>query len=528
MLAIAYARYSSSHQREESITAQLRAIHDYARRNGITIVREYTDEAESATTDDRPGFLQMINDVKNGKIKANLLLVHKLDRFARNRYDSAIYRKTLRKVGIKLIAVDQPLDEDRPESILLESLLEGLAEFYSKNLAREVMKGMKENAYQARFNGGTPPLGFDVINGYYAINEGEAQIIRLIYSTFRQCRNYRIILDRLNGQGYRTKAGRPFGKNSIYEILRNPRYAGYYVFNRAPTRVDGRRNWHARKKEEEIIMIPDAIPAIIPKEEWEEVQKILDSRKMKTAPRQRSEVIYILTGKAVCGECGGAMVGDSSRSKNGQVKRYYNCNRKLRTKECDNRQISKRILEDHVLKELERHFFAPGNKENLARNLVRLAQERDSKEAQEERELRKELADVESKIRSIVTAVENGADWKPFAERMKELSNRKEDLEGRLSSLTRPFKTITEDKVLKYLSSLKLSSLTSLNDVKKQELVVKYVHEVKVYRDREEIVLKFNVQVMDKSGAGELTILYPLPHNNNLGRRFFGSCSLSE
>lgn len=373
---------------------------------------------------------------------------------------------------------------------------------------------MKENAYQARFNGGTPPLGFDVVNGYYAINEEEARIVRLIYATFRQCRNYRIIQDRLNKQGYRTKTGRPFGKNSIYEILRNPRYAGYYVFNRAPTRIDGKRNWHARKKEEEIIMIPDAIPAIIPKEEWEEVQKILNGRKLKAAPRQRSEVIYILTGKAVCGECGAAMVGDSSRSKSGQVKRYYNCNRKLRTKECDNRQISKRILEDYVLGELEKHFFAPEKKEELAKELVMLAQERDKKEAEEEKELRKELAEVEGKIRSIVTAVENGANWKPFAERMKELSNRKEDIEARLGSLSRPFKTVTEDKVLKYLSSLKLSSLSALDDIRKQKLVEEYVHEVKVYRDRIEVVLKITLPPSpgtDKFGAGELTILYPLP-----------------
>lgn len=512
MQAIVYARYSSEKQDYNSIAAQLRAIHDYAKKHDIAVMREYTDEAESATTDDRPGFLKMIDDVKTGRVKANLLLVHKLDRFARNRYDSAVYRKILKKAGIRLVAVDQPLD-DKPESILLESLLEGLAEYYSRNLAIEVMKGMKENAYQAKFNGGIPPLGFDVVNGYYAINEEEARVIRLIYSTFRQCRNYRIIQDRLNEQGYRTKAGRPFGKNSIYEILRNPRYAGCYVFNRAPTRVDGKRNWHARKKEEEIIMIPNAIPAIIPEEEWREVQEILNGRKLKTAPRQRSGVIYILTGKAVCGECGAAMVGDSSRIRNGQVKRYYNCNRKLRTKECDNRQISKRILEGYVLGELERHFFAPESKEELVKKLVKLAREKDNREAEEEKELRKELAEVEGKIRSIVTAVESGADWKPFAERMKELLNRKEDLEVRLSAIARPFKTVTEEKVMKYLSSLKLASLASLDEAKKQILVERYVHEVKVYRERIEVVLKITLPPngTDKSGAGELTILYPLP-----------------
>ena len=150
--AVAYARFSSDNQREESIAAQLRAIREYAARNGIEIVRTYTD--------DRPGFQRMIADLRNG-LRLDLVLVHKLDRFARNRYDGAVYRREIQKAGARLVAVDQPLD-DSPEAVLLESLLEGLAEYYSKNLAREVMKGMREMALQAKHTGGIPPLGYDV------------------------------------------------------------------------------------------------------------------------------------------------------------------------------------------------------------------------------------------------------------------------------------------------------------------------------------------------------------------------------
>lgn len=151
--AVAYARFSSDSQREESITAQLRSITAMQRKTiSKEIIREYTDKARTATTDDRPGFLSMIDDIKTGRIKVDLVLVHKLDRFARNRYDSALYRKIISQVGARLVAVAQPLD-DSPESVLLESLLEGIAEYYLKNLSREVMKGMKENSYQGRFNG---------------------------------------------------------------------------------------------------------------------------------------------------------------------------------------------------------------------------------------------------------------------------------------------------------------------------------------------------------------------------------------
>lgn len=147
MKAVAYARFSTDRQREESITAQLRAIHEYALKNNIHVVREYLDEGRSATTDDRPAFQQMFSDLE--EVRPNLVLVHKLDRFARDRFDSAYYRREIQKAGARLVAVDQPLD-DSPESAFLEGILEAQAEFYSRNLAREVMKGMKENAFESQ------------------------------------------------------------------------------------------------------------------------------------------------------------------------------------------------------------------------------------------------------------------------------------------------------------------------------------------------------------------------------------------
>jgi site-specific DNA recombinase len=146
-----YARYSSDNQREESIDAQVFEIKEYACTNGISTVKIYTDEARSATTDNRPGFLQMIDDAKKGLF--DVLLIHKLDRFARNRYDSAFYKRELKKAKVKLISVTERLD-DSPESVILESILEGMAEYYSKNLAREAMKGLKENARSCKHNGG--------------------------------------------------------------------------------------------------------------------------------------------------------------------------------------------------------------------------------------------------------------------------------------------------------------------------------------------------------------------------------------
>ncbi|SFG62774.1 Site-specific DNA recombinase [Desulfotomaculum arcticum] len=245
MKAVIYARFSSDNQREESLTAQIRACTDYADKRGYTIIQTYTDEARSALTDNRPGFLRMIDEIKNFKVKADLVLVHKLDRFARNRYDSAFYRRELRQAGVRLESVTERLD-DSPEAVLLESLIEGIAEYYSKNLAREVMKGMRETALQAKHCGGTPPLGYNVgPDKKYIINETEARAVRIIFNMYAAGHGYGNIITTLNETNYKTKAGKPFGKNSLHEILKNKKYAGIYVFNRSTSKnATGRRNNH--------------------------------------------------------------------------------------------------------------------------------------------------------------------------------------------------------------------------------------------------------------------------------------------
>ena len=148
--AVLYARFSSDNQRDESIDAQLRAMTKFCQDNEVVMVGEYVDRAKSATTDDRPEFLRMISDAEQKNF--NIVLVHKLDRFARNRFDSSNYRNKLKKQNVSLVSVLENLD-DSPESIIMESLLDGMAEYYSKNLAREVRKGNNENALQCKNNG---------------------------------------------------------------------------------------------------------------------------------------------------------------------------------------------------------------------------------------------------------------------------------------------------------------------------------------------------------------------------------------
>ena len=157
MTAVIYARYSSDNQREESIEGQLRECTAFADKNGITVLRHYIDRAVSAKTDNRPEFQNMIKD--SGKKLFDMIIVWKLDRFARNRYGSARYKAQLNKNGVKVVSATEVIS-DGAEGIILESMLEGFAEYYSVDLSEKVVRGMTDNALKCMFNGGTLPMGY--------------------------------------------------------------------------------------------------------------------------------------------------------------------------------------------------------------------------------------------------------------------------------------------------------------------------------------------------------------------------------
>lgn len=215
--AVLYARFSSELQRTESIDAQIRAMKQYCKEQHWEVVGTYVDEALSGTTDRRPSFQMMIADSE--KKKFDIVLVHKLDRFCRNRYDSANYKYILRKNGVKLCSVLEKLDGS-PESIILEGLLEAMAEYYSSNLAREVMKGLKENAYHCKHTGGSPPLGYDLDEDKrMIINPKETECVRMIFWMYINGYGRTEMASILNKNGYVNKRGKPFTKDSFLSIL---------------------------------------------------------------------------------------------------------------------------------------------------------------------------------------------------------------------------------------------------------------------------------------------------------------------
>lgn len=481
MNAAIYARYSSDNQREESIDAQVRAISEYAQKNGHTIVKIYTDEARSATTDNRPQFLQMIRESATGMF--NAVIVHKLDRFSRDRYDSAFYKRQLKKNGVKLISVLENLD-DSPESIILESVLEGMAEYYSANLSREVMKGMKETALQCKHNGGTPPLGYDVLpDKSYAVNEAEARIVRMIFEMYAAGKGYNEIIDTLGIEGCRSKSGRPFGKNSLHGILRNEKYTGTFVFNRTIRKTGGKRNNHQSKPDEDIIRVENGIPAIITRELWNEVGRKMNGNKRARAANSAKET-YLLSGLIFCGECNGGMYGQRKFSGRNKSKyRCYTCGTRYRSHTCNMISVGANFVENVIIEQLYNEIFAPGAIEKMADKLVEYASSRSIEITSNIRGFENELSGVQTQINNTVNAIANGMFHPSMKNKMDNLESRKAALAIRIEEAKRQAEINSPSRDQIYYCLSQDSHIKNKSPEDQKRIIQTYVRKIVVYHN---------------------------------------------
>lgn len=409
MNAVIYARYSSHAQREESIEGQLRVCRDYARHAGFDVIKEYIDRAMSATNDQRPSFQQMI--AESASHGFDTVLVYALDRFARDRYDAAVYRKRLKDNGVRIISVTQPID-DSPEGVLIESLLEGLAEYYSKNLARGVMRGMRENALNCKAVGGIVPTGYKIDRQTmkYVIDEEKAGIIREIFELYADGASIVEICKQCNSKGYRTNRGRPFTRNSMSTILRNRKYIGVYKFDD--------------------IEIEDGMPAIVSREAFERAQERL-SMGNRAKLRSHDDIIFLLSGKLFCGHCGKPMVGTSGTGKAGRTYYYYSCrqhgNKCLKTAE------RKEKIEQFVIDYITEAFLTDENISIIADLII---EELDNDEwSLRIKGLERQLADIDSRIRNLMKALELDGDLQPVMDRITELREERKVLDQDLSRM---------------------------------------------------------------------------------------------
>lgn len=319
MKAVIYARYSSDSQREESIEGQIRECTAFAEKNGMTVLKHYIDRAYSAKTDNRPEFQRMICDSKEKLF--DVILVWKLDRFARNRYDSANYKNILKKNGVRVVSANEPIS-DSSEGILLEAMLEGFAEYFSADLAEKVSRGLTENALKCKFNGGNPTIGFMVSKEQeILIDPVKAPFVRTAFEMYDDGSTMSQICDFLNEHNVMNSRGKPHTINSVSKILKNRRYIGEYCYRD--------------------VVIPNGIPAIVPEDLFNRVQEKIEKNK-KTPARNKADVEYLLTTKLFCGHCGAYMCGESGRGHSGKNYHYYKCvSVKKKRTNCKKKQSQK-------------------------------------------------------------------------------------------------------------------------------------------------------------------------------------------
>jgi len=424
MNAVIYARYSSHAQREESIEGQLRECQAYARRENISIVGEYIDRAVSGRTDEREGFQRMIRDAEGRRFEA--VIVYALDRFARNRYDSAIYKARLKKCGVRVLYAKTSIP-DSPEGIILESVMEGYAEYYSENLKVHVRRGMHENALEAKSNGGNIPLGFRIVDHRYVIEPVGAAIVKDIFNRYASGEAPSKIVDSLNARGCRTSTGRPFSRTSLKRMLSNKKYIGTYVFDE--------------------VEIPGAIPRIVDDETFDKVQEMKESRVLR--PRRR-KVEYMLSGRLVCGKCGKPMAGESGTGKGGKTYNYYKCLDRKRGGGCTKAQENKEALELTVAR-AAMDLLDDDTIAQIARRSVEILKaEYESNSAIAA--LTEQIADTSKRIENLLRLTESGEYLPSVTKRIAELESLKQDYELQLAHEATAFPTLTEEQITYWLS----------------------------------------------------------------------------
>ncbi len=470
--AVVYARYSCDRQNEQSIDGQLRVCRDYANKNDIYIIDTYIDKAMSGTNDDRESFQRMLKD--SDKQAWDYVLVYKLDRFSRNKYEMAIHRKHLKDNNVKLVSVMENIPEG-PEGILLESLLEGMNQYYSEELSQKTKRGMNETRIKGNFIGGYPNYGYERDGAKLKINPDEAEILKQIFNDYANGKKVCDIARELNNKGLKNK-GNEFYSTTIYNFLRQEKYTGIYTINGE--------------------QFDKIYPPIIDKDIFAICKKRIDANKHG---RHTKLEPYLLKGKVFCGYCGSAMKSNSFKSTNKRL-RYYKCSAYRKNIDCSNsKAIQKEVLENIVNKAILNLLPTAENVNILIDKIVQIHESRISKSSTLN-VLVSDLSDVNKAIKNILLAIEKGILTNSTKSRLEELENKKKELEENIAKAKSKGRThITQKDISNYFKySLKQCPETMINLL---------VNKVTVYTDKIEISLNYT-KVDDLKDTPQTILLF--------------------
>lgn len=519
--AVIYARYSSDSQTEQSIEGQLRVCREYAQNNDILIVDTYIDRAMTGTNDNRAAFQKMLKD--SSRKEWQYVLLYKLDRFSRNKFESVIHKKTLRDNGVTILSAMENLT-DSPEGRMMETILEGFNQYFSEELTQKVNRGLKESWRKGKATGGHDVFGYDVVDKKYIVNEYESRIVEDAFLMYSQGYKAVAIAEKFRECGFRRKNGKLIDQKYIYTILHNKRYTGVV--------------------EHQSELYENIFPRIISDDVWEKVNAINEENKL--APSRKKEIFdYILSGKLICGDCKHKMGGESGTSHTGDIHYYYIClSRRKKRAKCDTKPVQKQWLEDMVINATTRMLSSVNNIKAIAQNIFEI-HKKETADNTALKLIERKRAEAVKAQNNIIRAIEKGIITDATKSRLTELEAQISQYDIEINKeKARSYTYLTADDIEMYLSKFVFETT---DDIKVRKLIVNsFIREVILYDD--EIVITYNftdnpehlkltkehvakteneIETADKTAFSSLTGSYklchtaPSPKKTNLLSSFF-------
>ena len=499
MKVVLYARVSSETQDVSlSISAQLKALREFAERNGHVIVREFVEEAETGRSiTKRSAFREMISLAKSKEKLFEAILIWKFSRFARNRADSIVYKTLLRKLGVQVISITEP-SENSPTGRLMEAIIESMDEYYSDNLGEEVTRGMRESVSRGFYLSSKAPYGYRKIRVMDSgkertrleIDPFQSQIVISIFDDIIAGKGITDIVRRLNQTGIAGPKGKGWTKTGLYPIIKNEIYTGTFVWGRNS------------KRGNEPIRAEGVCPVIIKKEAFDKVQELISKRAPALTHPRRASSRFLLSGLAFCGQCGKAMTGQDAKS--GKFS-YYICGSltKKGAGACSTPYLNSVKFEHLVISKIREHILTP---ENLAQLVKLVNEEMDSASTSYRDEMEtiiKEISGVDQRLGNLYNAIETGnINFDLLKPRLQELKAQ-------------------HDKLLTRKAELELLLSQRRIELAGPELITQYAKDLRQFIDstdlaeRKAFIKSFVKQVQVMGNEGKIIYNFPIPPENH-------------
>lgn len=415
--AVIYARYSSSSQNEQSIETQLDACNNYAKENNLSVIKHYIDKGMTGTNANRPGFQEMIRDAR--KHLFSVVIVYKLDRFARDEYDDIYYEKLLNDNNIKRVSATETLPEDVFSNKLIKAITRLNNENYSRVLSERVNAGLNKNVEKGLMVGGSVTYGYDMVDKKYVINEKQADVIRLIFKLYTENKTGKEIINELNKRGMYNKNGKSFLNQHIFKILRNRRYIGYFSYKN--------------------VEYANFIPPVIDLNTFNKVQYRLKHN--KNIHGNRSKTNYLLSSKLFCAHCNNRLSGSAGRGRHGKLFNYYRCTSCKYT-------VRKDKIENAIIDATINDIIKNDKLDNWITIAVTLYNSRIKKPNKDIDRIKNQIASITKQINNILKAIKMGIITESTKSELENLEERRRILiNERSKKLINKPNILTFDKV---------------------------------------------------------------------------------